>query len=290
MSNNTIIVAKREVPAPEGVISLMLTREDLTKYYPGMYRYCLAATSGTHPVRVFRTNTYEYSPGCPLDAETVCKNRMDTWEQELKENAAGFRESAQCHSSRIPPLPASDVVVIQGSPRGDGNCSIITGWVADFTRDLGKTVQVIYPDDLGIHPCIGCYQCYNDGACTFTDDMEEVIQAISHASLIVVCSPVYTNTVPGALKILIDRCLAWHAARTMGQGKNGQKGILVAVAGRTGQSNFRCVTAVVNVFMENLGITCTGELLLDRMDYEHDVRTIPGIRERLSETIRNAFM
>ena len=289
MSNDTILLVKRVVATSAGGFTLLLTKEDLTETYPGMYRYCLAVLSGTRLTKVFRTNTYEYSPGCPLDAETVCKNRMNEWERELKENPADFQGSPEVLPPGYRPCLRPDVVVIQGSPRGGGNCSTLAGWVVDCAHDLGKTVRVIYPDDMGIHPCIGCYQCYNSGTCTFTDDMEEIIVAFGYADLIVICSPVYTNTVPGTLKILIDRCLAWHAARTLGQGRKGQKGVLVAVSGRKGQSNFRCVSAVIHAFMENTGVTCMGDLLFDEMDYHHDVRDLPGIQEKVSDLIGDAL-
>ncbi|MCU0630278.1 MAG: flavodoxin family protein [Methanoregulaceae archaeon] len=285
MSNETTLVVKRMVTAPGGQVSFMLTREDLTGIYPGMYRYCLSVRSGTRLLRTFRTNTYEYSPGCPLDAETTCKNKLNEWEHEIMDTTSGFQESAKGPSKWLPPVPHSDVIVIQGSPRGDGNCSTIAGWVADCVHGLHKTVRVLYPDDMLIHPCIGCYQCYNTGVCTFTDDMGEVTEAVANADLIVICSPVYTNTVPGTLKILIDRFIALHAARTLGEGRNGRKAVLVAVSGRKGRSNFRCVTSVVHAFLENTGIICAGDLLLDEMDYYNDVRAVPGIKEKVSELI-----
>jgi len=122
----------------------------------------------------------------------------------------------QNHRQVLPEPPivtTSDLVVIQGSPRGDGNCSILARWAVDTVHELGRTAQVIYPHDMDIRCCIGCYQCYNSGSCVFDDDMGSIIGAIKVASLLVVCSPVYTNTVPGGLKLVIDRCQAYHAER-----------------------------------------------------------------------------
>ena len=72
----------------------------------------------------------------------------------------------------------TDLVIIQGSPRPDGNCGILTGWAADAAQEAGRTAQVIYPHDLDIHCCIGCYQCYNTGTCVFDDDMGSIIDAV----------------------------------------------------------------------------------------------------------------
>ena len=113
--------------------------------------------------------------------------------------------------------------------------------------------------------------------------------ALRSASLLVICTPVYTNTVPGGLKIFIDRCQAYHAEKNLFTGGGEKKGLLLSVAGRTGTANFTCVKKVVVSFMRNLGIRYAGEVLLDRMDSVRDVRTLPGIREEISGLIQDAF-
>jgi len=148
---------------------------------------------------------------------------------------------------------------------------------------------VVYLDDLSIHPCIGCYQCYNTGTCTFDDDMTDLIRALRSASLLVICTPVYTNTVPGGLKIFIDRCQAYHAEKNLFTGGGEKKGLLLSVAGRKGTANFTCVKGVVISFMRNLGIRYTGEVLLDGMDNVRDVRTLPGIQGKIGGLVRDAF-
>jgi multimeric flavodoxin WrbA len=176
--------------------------------------------------------------------------------------------------------------VIQGSPRADGNCSIIAEWCADEVLALEKTVQVLYIDDMEIAPCIGCYQCYNTGTCTFDDDMDGIIRVIRDCSLLVVCTPVYTNTVPGGLKLLIDRCQAYHAERSFRTDDRLKHGLLFSVAGRKGKENFACVTKVVRAYLHNLGITPAGEVLVDGLDVIRDIRTIGGLEEQVRSTVR----
>jgi multimeric flavodoxin WrbA len=132
-----------------------------------------------------------------------------------------------------------------------------------------------------IHSCIGCYQCYNTGSCVFNDDMGDIIDAIRGASLLVICSPVYTNTVPGGLKLLIDRCQAYHAERVLSGGITGQRGLIFSVAGREGEENFTCITRVISAFLRNLGISPVGEILIDSADAIRDIRTIPGLEHRV---------
>lgn len=269
---------------------LTLHREDFSSLYPGMIRFTLAVTSGERVCALFRTNSYEYSPQVPLFAENVAYKTADEWEQGLRTNPSVFILDHREILTGRRTGPVSDLVVIQGSPRGDGNCSILAGWAVDAAHDLKKTAQVIFPHDMDIRCCIGCYQCYNTGSCVFDDDMGSIINAIRGSKLLVVCSPVYTNTVPGGLKLVIDRCQAYHAERALAGGKAGQKGLVFSVAGRKGKQNFSCITTVLSAFLQNLGIEPAGEFLIDSVDSLKDIRTIPGLQQKIQEKVKQCLV
>lgn len=283
-------VLEREVRTPDGTCSLTLDREDLSFLYPGMIRYTLQATCGGPPCALFRTSTYEYSPTVPYDAHSVARQKMEEWARLLQEKPRLFREQHAHDGVRtaVPDLPA-DAVIIQGSPRPDGNCSILAGWTADAIQETGAKPRVVFLDDLVIHSCIGCYRCYNTGECTFDDDMGGVLASLQGASLLVICSPVYTNTVPGGLKIFLDRCQAYHARRTLFDPDRPKKGLLLSVAGRKGRSNFACVTAVVSASFRNLGIVPAGEVLIDAVDEVRDVRTLAGLEGKVKDAVRECL-
>jgi multimeric flavodoxin WrbA len=116
--------------------------------------------------------------------------------------------------------------------------------------------------------------------------MGRLIGTIKGASLLVVCSPVYTNTVPGGLKLVIDRCQAYHAERVLSGGRTGQKGLLFSVAGRKGEENFTCITRDISAFLRNLGIEPVGEILVDRVDAIRDIRTIPGMEQNVKIKVK----
>jgi multimeric flavodoxin WrbA len=120
--------------------------------------------------------------------------------------------------------------------------------------------------------------------------MGSIIGAIREASLLVVCAPVYTNTVPGGLKLLIDRCQAYHAERILAGGRTGQKGLIFSVAGRKGEENFACVTQVISVFLRNLGIRPAGEILIDRIDSIRDIRNIPGLEDTVKKKVKHCLI
>lgn len=277
------------VKSGEAEYLLTLDREDFSALYPRMVRYVLAIREGERLRAVFRTNTFEYSPLSPLAAETAAREKAAEWEQDLATDPAGIFRNEPAEPARRQPGPATDLVIIQGSPRPDGNCGILAGWAAEAAKEAGRTSQVIYPHDLDIHCCIGCYQCYNTGTCVFDDDMQSIIDAVREAGLLIVCSPVYTNTVTGGLKLVIDRMQAYHAERTLFGGKGRQKGILFSVAGRKGGDNFTCVTKVITAFFRNLGIEPTGQVLIDSVDAIKDIRTLPGREDEVKGLVSAGF-
>ena len=251
-----------------------------------MIRYTVIVMAGEQMIAIFRTNSFEYSPLVPIAAENVSMQIADEWEREIRNNPTDFIKNHRQVFPEPPIVTTSDLVVIQGSPRGDGNCSILARWAVDAAHELDRTARVISPHDMDIRCCIGCYQCYNSGSCFFNDDMGSIISAIRGASLLVVCSPVYTNTVPGGLKLVIDRCQAYHAQRVLSGGWMGQKGLIFSVAGRKGEENFTCITRVISAFLRNLGIEPVGEILIDRVDAIRDIRTISDMEQNVKEKVK----
>jgi multimeric flavodoxin WrbA len=276
------LIFHRDINTNLGLFTLSVEKEDLSSIYPNMIRFAVMVHFGEQIVAMFRTNTYEYSPNVPLKAEKVIMEKADRWAGDLLHDPHNFLSSHVIQKEKKSFVPPTDVLIIQGSPRAGGNCSILAGWVKTTAEEHKRTARVIYPHDLNIKSCIGCYQCYNTGTCTFDDDMVEIIDAIRYATLLVICSPVYTNSVPGGLKLLIDRCQAYHAELTINGYRGKQKkGIILSVAGRKGRSHFTCVTNVVSAFLRNLGVRPSGEVLIDGMDEIQDIRKVPGLAEQV---------
>ena len=111
--------------------------------------------------------------------------------------------------------------------------------------------------------------------------MAGVIEALRGASLVIICTPVYTNTVPCGLKLLIARSLAYHAERRLTGNTYRSNGLHFPVAGRKGPGNFACVQSVVYAFMRIIGARQAGELLFDGMDVRRDIRKASGAEEQV---------
>ncbi|NLX48667.1 MAG: flavodoxin family protein [Methanospirillum sp.] len=274
-----------------GPAALVLHREDLSAVFPGMLRYLVLLETGDRRIVLFSTNTYEYTPLLPIDAEQAGRRAVATWAEALR---ADPERCARAAREAAPPCPTAEggVLVLQGSPRPDGSCALLAEWAAGAAAFAGLPAEVVFVHDLAVAPCIGCYQCYNTGLCTFDDDMSRLGPAIRDAALLVVCSPVYTNTVPAGLKAVIDRAQALHAETSLlarPAPDRGRAGVLLATAGRPGGANFTCVRSVVRAFMANLGIRYAGEVLVDDLDARRDPREVLGLEERVRSTVLSAL-
>jgi multimeric flavodoxin WrbA len=100
------------------------------------------------------------------------------------------------------------VVAFNGSPRKDGNTSILLRHLFAALNQEGIETEVVQVGGNLIHGCSACYQCYTnrDGRCVQNDDrMNDWIARMRQADGIVLASPTYFADITPELKALIDR-------------------------------------------------------------------------------------
>lgn len=102
------------------------------------------------------------------------------------------------------------VLIISASPRKNGNSDLLCDEFAKGASDYGNEVEKIFLADKKINYCIGCGLCSrNDySGCSQKDDMEELVEKMIAADVIVMASPVYFYTINAQMKTFIDRCCA----------------------------------------------------------------------------------
>jgi hypothetical protein len=99
------------------------------------------------------------------------------------------------------------VIVVNGSPRKDGNSDILAQKVVDGARDEGADVELIYAADLSIKPCTGCLRCNLVKRCALRgDDFPVFAKKLTSAFGVVFVTPIYFHWMSSQLKTLIDRC------------------------------------------------------------------------------------
>lgn len=100
------------------------------------------------------------------------------------------------------------VVGINGSPRKDGNTSILISTVFAELNKEGIETELIQLSEKKIQGCMACRVCIEkkDAKCVINDDsFNECFSKMAAADGIVLGSPVYASGVTSQIKALIDR-------------------------------------------------------------------------------------
>ena len=112
------------------------------------------------------------------------------------------------------------VLLINGSPRKDGNTSIALSEVAKQLAHEGIDSEMVWIGNKPIRGCIACGQCKEQalGRCVFDDDVCNQISAkFAEADALVVGSPVYYGQPKGALLSIIQRAFFSNGANISGK-------------------------------------------------------------------------
>ncbi len=98
------------------------------------------------------------------------------------------------------------VLLINGSPRGEGNTHLALSEVARTLENCGVDTQIIGIGTKAVQGCIACGRCAGQGMCAFKDRLyEEVYEALKGSDGLVIGSPVYYAGPNGSLCALLDR-------------------------------------------------------------------------------------
>ena len=112
------------------------------------------------------------------------------------------------------------VLLINGSPRKDGNTSIALSEVAKQLAHEGIDSEMVWIGNKPIRGCIACGQCKEQalGRCVFDDDVCNQISAkFAEADALVVGSPVYYGQPNGALLSIIQRAFFSNGVNISGK-------------------------------------------------------------------------
>ncbi len=102
------------------------------------------------------------------------------------------------------------IVVLNGSPRKNGNTSALVDAFIKGAEESGNTVTTFFLDKMNIHGCKGCLQGgkNSESPCVQKDDMDKIYPVYKKADIVVLASPLYYWNWSGQLKITFDRLYA----------------------------------------------------------------------------------
>jgi len=103
-----------------------------------------------------------------------------------------------------------NILVLNGSPRPNGNTKAMVEAFAEGARENGNTVNIVDVCKLHIAGCLACEYCHTQekGVCVQKDDMQQVYPLLEEAEMIVLASPIYYHNFTGQLQCAINRIYA----------------------------------------------------------------------------------
>ena len=123
------------------------------------------------------------------------------------------------------------VLILNGSPRANGNTSIAVNELAKIFAEEEIETEIIQLGNKDIRGCIACGSCFKNGKCVFDDMVNELAPKFEAADGLVVASPVYYASANATLIAALDRLFySTHFDKTM------KVGASVVVARRGGCS------------------------------------------------------
>jgi len=127
------------------------------------------------------------------------------------------------------------VVAFNGSPRRDGNTTILIKHVFSELEKKGIDTELVQLSEKEIHGCIACEKCSEtkDRRCAVKNDAaNEYIEKMLGADGIILGSPVYFQDVTSEMKALIDR--TGYVSRSNGRMFKKKVGASVVAVRRSG--------------------------------------------------------
>lgn len=108
------------------------------------------------------------------------------------------------------------VLMINGSPRHEGNTLLALKEMEKVFVSEGVEVEILNIGAKDIRGCIACNSCGSTGKCVFDDMVNEAARKLEESDGLVVASPVYFASANASLIALLDRLFySCHADLTM---------------------------------------------------------------------------
>ena len=123
------------------------------------------------------------------------------------------------------------VLIINGSPRPNGNTAIALSEMEKVFAAEGIETETVQIGNKDVRGCIACGFCQKNGRCVFDDVVNELAPKFGEADGLVIASPVYYASANATLIACLDRLFF-----STGFDKTMKVGASVAVARRGGCS------------------------------------------------------
>ena len=145
-----------------------------------------------------------------------------------------------------------NILVINGSPRPNGNTSVMVSAFEEGAAKAGHKVIVKQIGNKNIRGCKNCDACRAtlNGNCVQKDDMQEIYPLMRECEMLVIASPIYYYSMTGQTHCAIERMYAFERLPKL------RKTALLLSAGESGFTS--AIQTYEDVFIGHMGVKNMG--------------------------------
>ena len=169
------------------------------------------------------------------------------------------------------------IVILNGSPRKNGNTSALVKAFTEGAESAGNTVTTFLLDSMEIHGCKGCFggRSSRECPCVQQDDMGKIYPAVKDSDVVVLASPLYYWNMSGQLRTAVDRLFALEEGDgSLLRGHSRASCLLMAAEG----NGFEDVLTYYDHLMEHLRWKNLGHVLAGGNGDVGDIDGKPELR------------
>ncbi len=170
--------------------------------------------------------------------------------------------------------------MLNGSSRKNGN---ISKFISEFRKNLDE-IEIINTYDLkNIDFCLSCDYCKSHIGCVINDNVSKILKKIIDADVLIIATPIYFETFPASLKLLIDRMQPlYYNVESKLYKLNKKKCYTILTAGMDRMGQFDHITKIINVIYRQLNgsknyellVASTDKVEVDIDDYKEEIKKI----------------
>ncbi|MDE7354485.1 MAG: flavodoxin family protein [Acetatifactor sp.] len=179
------------------------------------------------------------------------------------------------------------IVILNGSPRKNGNTSELVKEFAKGAQEAGHKVTEFFLSGMDIHGCKGCFggRSSRECPCVQKDDMNQIYPAVRECDVIVLATPLYYWNMSGQIRTAVDRLFALEEGDgNLLRGHGRASALLMAAEG----NGFEDVVSYYDHLMEHLKWENLGHVLAGGNGDAGDIKGKPELEQayELGKSIR----
>jgi len=182
-------------------------------------------------------------------------------------------------------MMSKKIVILNGSPRRNGNTSALVKKFTEGAESAGNTVTEFFLDKMNINGCKGCFGGHSnkDCPCVQRDDMAKIYPSVRECDVVVLATPLYYWTMSGQIRTAIDRLFALEEGDSNLLRGHGRAGVLLMAAEGHG---FEDVLLYYEHLMEHLKWDNLGHVLAGGNGDIGDINNTAEGKEKLEEAYK----